>query len=101
MPSIITGLLSIVVWAGCAGTAIQPSTGEYLDDSIITSSVVSELAQSDDTSALSIEVETFRGVVQLSGFVDSANEKDAAARIAEGVAGVRRVENDIIVKYYY
>lgn len=95
---IIVWLLCVSVLLGCAGTPTRSSTGEYIDDSVVTANVISELAKSDETSALSIEVETFRGVVQLSGFVDSSSEKEAATRVAERVAGVREVENDLVVK---
>jgi hyperosmotically inducible periplasmic protein len=96
--SIIALALSTVLLAGCAGTKTQSSTGEYIDDSVVTSKVLSELAASDETSAADIEVETFRGVVQLSGFVDSRSEKQAAKRIAKTVEGVREVEDNLIVK---
>lgn len=96
--SIFAVALSMVLLAGCAGTRTQASTGEYIDDSLVTSKVVSQLAVSDETSALDIEVETHKGVVQLSGFVDSSSEKHAAKRIAESVDGVREVENNLIVK---
>ncbi len=95
---IIAWILSMVVMVGCAGTPTQTSTGEYIDDTVVTTNVKSELARSDQTSALSIGVETFKGVVQLSGFVDSSSEKKAAMRIAKHVPGVRGVENVIIVK---
>ncbi len=95
--SIVAWILSVALVAGCAGTKTQSSTGEYVDDSVVTSKVVSELAASEETSALDIEVETFKGVVQLSGFVGSSSEKQAANRIAKEVEGVLEVENDLIV----
>lgn len=88
-------LFSVV---GCAGTPNDESTGEYLDSAAITAKVKAELALADETSALQIEVETFKDVVILSGFVDSEEEKSAAQAIAEDVKGVVKVENSLVVK---
>lgn len=96
-PAIIAASMAFVV-AGCASTPSDESAGEYIDSAAITAKVKSELALSDDTSALQIEVETFKDVVQLSGFVDSADEKAAAGRIAADVSGVADVRNDLVVK---
>jgi len=84
--------------AGCAATATQESTGQIVDSSLITTSVKAALAGEDVATLLNVEVETFRDVVQLSGFVDNAEEKAMAGEIAEGVEGVVRVENNLIVK---
>jgi osmotically-inducible protein OsmY len=83
---------------GCAGTPTQESTGEYIDDAAISSKVKSELLISEDTSGTAITVETFKGTVQLSGFVKSAQEKRRAEEIARSVDGVKRVENRISVR---
>ncbi|HEX7028511.1 MAG TPA: BON domain-containing protein [Gammaproteobacteria bacterium] len=83
---------------GCAGTDTRQSTGEYIDDAAITSKVKSELLRDDRVSGLAVEVETYKGVVQLSGFVDSADERRRAEELAEEVNGVRNVRNDIQVK---
>lgn len=90
-------VLAIAV-SGCASTPNDESTGEYLDGAAITAKVKSELALSSDTSALQIEVETFKNKVQLAGFVDSQAEKDAAERIASEVEGVESVDNVLVVK---
>lgn len=95
--STLIALVSVIV-VGCAGNSKEVSLGEYVDDSVITSKVKAELAASDKTSALAIEVDTFKAVVQLSGFVNTVAEKQAASRISKDVPGVRVVENDIIVK---
>lgn len=82
----------------CAGTETSQSTGEYIDDTAITSKVKSKLLRDDDVSGLSVEVETYRGTVQLSGFVNSADERRRAEELAEEVTGVKNVRNDIRVK---
>lgn len=83
---------------GCSGTDTRQSTGEYIDDAAITSKVKSKLLRDDRVSGLAVEVETYKGVVQLSGFVDSADERRRAEELAEEVSGVRNVRNDIRVK---
>lgn len=82
----------------CAGTETKSSTGEYIDDSVITAKVKTALLNSPKVSGLSIEVETFRGEVQLSGFADTKEEREEAAKLAKSVPGVRAVRNDIRVK---
>lgn len=93
----ILAFLSIAL-TGCASTPSDESTGQYLDGTAITAKVKSALALSSDTSALQIEVETFKNKVQLAGFVDSQAEKDAAEKIASGVDDVVAVDNALIVK---
>lgn len=83
---------------GCAGTENQRSTGEYIDDSAITTKVKSAFASDPDVDALDIKVKTFRGRVQLSGFADTYEQAARAEEIAEDIEGVESVENDIIVK---
>jgi len=83
---------------GCAATPTQESTGQIVDSALITTSVKAALAGEDIATLLNVEVETFRDVVQLSGFVDNAEEKMMAGELAEGVEGVARVENNLIVK---
>ena len=84
--------------AGCAGTPTKDSTGEYVDDSIITTRVKSALLGDDLVKSFQISVETMKDVVQLSGFVDTQVQKDAAGRDAAAVKGVRAVHNNLIVK---
>lgn len=91
-----TALLSLPT--GCAGTPTKESTGEYVDDSSITAKVKAALIGDEVTKAREINVETFKGTVQLSGFVDTSAEKDRAADLAKGVAGVKSVKNNIVVK---
>jgi osmotically-inducible protein OsmY len=88
----------VLVLAGCAGTRTKESTGEYVDDSAITAKVKADLVADPVTKARQIGVETFKGVVQLSGFVDNAQEKEKASEITWRVKGVRGVRNNMIVK---
>lgn len=73
------------------------STGEYIDDNTVNASVKAALIADETTKAHEINVETFKGVVQLSGFVESDKEKDAAGKIAKSVDGVKDVRNNIAV----
>ena len=74
------------------------STGEYVDDSVITTKVKSLLAADDFLKSFQISVETYKGVVQLSGFVNSQAAVDKAVEIAKSVQGIKSVKNDLIVK---
>lgn len=91
-------VVAAVVLAACAGTATRESMGEYVDDTAITTQVKSALMADKQTSAWAVNVETFKGVVQLSGFVGSNQERAKAEQIAGRVKGVKAVENDIRVK---
>lgn len=88
----------ILAIAGCAATPTRESTGQYVDDSAITTKVKAALLRADDVHSLNISVETYKGVVQLSGFVDSEAEKARAEKIAGGIEGVKRVEDRMSVK---
>jgi hyperosmotically inducible protein len=81
--------------AGCAGEGTKQSTGEYLDDSVITTRVKAAFVADSAVSALDIKVTTLNGVVQLSGFANSDLEIDRAVELAKGVPGVKSVKNDI------
>jgi osmotically-inducible protein OsmY len=91
-------LMLIATFAACASTPKQESTGEYVDDSVITTKVKSLLATDDFLKSFQIGVETFKGTVQLSGFVASQQAVDKAGEIARSVKGVTSVKNDLIVK---
>ena len=91
-------LMLIATFAACASTPKQESTGEYVDDSVITTKVKSLLAADDFLKSFQISVETFKGTVQLSGFVGSQKAVDKASEIARSVKGVTSVKNDLIVK---
>jgi osmotically-inducible protein OsmY len=83
---------------GCAGDRYQQSTGEYVDDASITSKVKAALFKDPEVKGLAVKVKTFKGEVQLSGFVNSQHEKDRAGEIARSINGVQWVNNDIRVK---
>lgn len=88
----------ILAFAGCAATRTKESTGGYVDDSAITAKVKAGLVNDPVTKAREISVETFKGVVQLSGFVSTPQEKDRAGEIARDVKGVVDVKNNISIK---
>jgi osmotically-inducible protein OsmY len=90
-------LLATVLGA-CAGSPTKESTGELVDDSVITTKVKSKLVGDKDVSAFDVQVETFKGVVQLSGFVSSEQERRRAAELARSIGGVKEVRNDLQVK---
>jgi hyperosmotically inducible protein len=91
-------LLALAVLAGCASTQTQESTGEYVDDAAITAKVKSAIFDDPALKVFDIGVETFRGTVQLSGFVNSAEIRSRAAVVAHRVSGVKSVKNDLLVK---
>lgn len=83
---------------GCASTSKQESTGEYIDDSVITTRVKTAVFQEPTLKSAEINVETYKGVVQLSGFVNSAADINKAVEIARSIKGVASVKNDMRVK---
>jgi len=89
---------SVLVFSACAETHTSESTGQYLDDTGITSKVKAKILQDDDLKVLQIGVSTYKGVVQLSGFVDNAAMKARATQVVRTVEGVESVENDLVVK---
>jgi osmotically-inducible protein OsmY len=92
-------LLALIAFmTACASTRTQESTGEYVDDSVITTKVKSLLAADDFLKSFQIGVESFKGVVQLSGFVNSQKAVDKAIEITRSVKGVKSIKNDLIVK---
>ena len=91
-------LMMIVAFAACASTQKQESTGEYVDDSVITSKIKTKLASDDFLKSFQIGVQSRKGIVQLSGFVNSQNAVDRAGQIARSVEGVKSVQNSLIVK---
>ncbi len=91
-------LMLIATFVACASTPKQEGTGEYIDDSVITTKVKSLLAADDFLKSFEIGVETRKGSVQLSGFVDSQRSVDKAGQIARSVKGVKSVKNDLILK---
>ena len=94
---ILAGSLALV-HVGCSATSTRQSTGEYIDDAAITTKVKAEFVKDDTVKALQVSVDTFKGVVQLSGFVDYAVQKARAGEIARSITGVIDVRNNITVK---
>ena len=91
-------LVMIATLVACASTSEQESTGEYVDDSVITTKVKSLLAADDFLKSFQISVETYKGTVQLNGSVDSQKAIDKAGEIASSVKGVNSVKNNLNVK---
>ena len=83
---------------GCAGTRYKQSTGEWVDDKADSSRVRSALSADTQYKYGDVNVQTFKGVVQLSGFVNSRDQKNRAGDLAKNVQGVREVQNNITVK---
>ncbi|MGZ5029524.1 MAG: BON domain-containing protein [Methylobacter sp.] len=94
---IMVFLLTMLI-VGCAGGAKHESTGEYLDDAVLTTKVQTSILGDSRLKLMQINVETFKGVVQLSGFVDSAAAATRAVDLARTVKGVKTVNNSLIVK---
>lgn len=92
------GVLFVAVALGCASTAKQEGTGEYFDDTVITTKVKAAVLNEPTLKSAEINVETFKGVVQLSGFVNSQADINKAAEVARGVPGVKSVKNDMRLK---
>ena len=90
--------VTLVSVVGCASTAKQEGTGEYVDDSVITTKVKAAILDEPTLKVFEINVETFKGVVQLSGFVSSQAAVNKAADVARRVGGVKSVRNDIRLK---
>jgi osmotically-inducible protein OsmY len=98
---IATALFAVSVAAtfvGCAATSTREGTGEYIDDSVITTKVKAAIINEPTLKATEINVETFKGSVQLSGFVAQPADAARAAEVARGVKGVKSVKNDVRVK---
>jgi osmotically-inducible protein OsmY len=91
-------VLLIAALVACASTPKQESTGEFVDDSTITTKVKADLLADNILKGFEVSVETYKGIVELSGFVDTQATKDRAGSIARKVAGVKQVKNNIIVK---
>ncbi len=92
------GVLVIAAAMGCASTAKQEGTGEYVDDTVITTKVKAAILNEPTLKSAEINVETFKGVVQLSGFVSSAAAENKAVEVARTVAGVKSVKDDMRLK---
>ena len=92
--ALVSGLVLIAA-LGCASTRTHESTGQYVDDSTITTKVKAAILNEPGLKSAEINVETFKGVVQLSGFVNSRDDINSAVRVASAVGGVKSVNNDM------
>jgi osmotically-inducible protein OsmY len=92
---VAVALVSVV---GCASTPKQEGTGEYMDDTMITGKVKTAILNEPTLKVAEINVETFKGVVQLSGFVSSQAAATKAVEVTRGVGGVKSVKNDMRIK---
>jgi osmotically-inducible protein OsmY len=90
--------LLIAALVACAPTAKHEGTGEYIDDSVITTKVKAAFAEDPQVKGTEVKVETFKGTVQLSGFVDSKASAQRAVELAHQVQGVKSVKDDTVVK---
>ncbi|GAB4507193.1 MAG: BON domain-containing protein [Sulfuricaulis sp.] len=91
-------VLLFVSLLGCASSPKQEGTGEYIDDSVITAKVKAAILQESSLNPAEINVETFKGIVQLSGFVRDPADANKAVQVARNVNGVKSVKNDLRVK---
>ena len=90
--------VSLVSVVGCESTPQKEGTGEYIDDTVITTKVKSAIFNEPTLKSAEINVETFKGVVQLSGFVNSRADIDKAVAVSRSVGGVKSVKNDMRLK---
>jgi len=96
-PRLIAMMAALALLGACSSTRTQQSAGEVIDDSVLTAKVKAGLIDDPITKAGQINVETYRGVVELGGFVDNAQQKDQATKVARSVTGVKEVHNDLRV----
>ena len=94
----ISGLCIALALTACASTGRQEGTGEYVDDSVITTKVKAAIFNEPTLKSAEINVETFKGRVQLSGFVSSQNAVNKAVEVTRQVSGVTSVKNDMRIK---
>ena len=93
--SAIVLALALVVMTGCAATGARESTGEYVDDAVITTKVKAAILDRPTLKSLDIHVETMKGVVHLRGVVASRSAVDEAGKVARSIGGVKSVKNDL------
>ena len=96
--SVLVAAVALTSLVGCASTSKQESTGQYVDDTAITTKVKAAIFNEPTLKSSEINVETFKGRVQLSGFVTSRASIDRAVQVAQGVSGVTSVGNDMRLK---
>ncbi len=98
MAASCAALLVAISLSGCAGSSTKESTGGYIDDTVVTTKVKTALFSDKQIKSSEINVQTFKGRVQLSGFVSSATDAKRAVEVTRQVQGVRVVENDMQIK---
>lgn len=98
VPGFVAACLLAVALSGCGGSPTKESTGEVIDDSVLTTKVKTALLKDPQVKGTAVNVETFKGTVQLSGFVQSESERVRAAQLARSVKGVSEVRNDLQVR---
>ncbi len=96
--SVLIPIVFVLSLYACAASKTSESTGGYIDDSAITSKVKTEILENQSLKGLDVHVRTYKGVVELSGFVDNAKQASEAGEIAGHIAGVQSVQNNLIVK---
>jgi osmotically-inducible protein OsmY len=94
----VTVSAAAMVTVGCAGSPTSRSTGTYIDDTAVSTKVKTELLADKNVKSTEVDVKTYGGEVQLSGFVDDAAQKERAVEIARAVPGVRNVRDDLVIK---
>jgi len=95
---LLISCILLISLLNCASTSTSSSTGEYLDDTVITTKVKALLVKDAALKSFQVSVKTFKGVVQLSGFVDTARTRDRAEEITRSVDGVKSIKNNLILK---
>lgn len=94
----VLGICSLLFMVACASGQGKSSTGEYIDDSVITTRVKAAIFNEPTLKAAEINVETFKGEVQLSGFINSKEDMDKAVELTRSISGVDSVKNDMRLK---
>ena len=97
IPALLSTLL-LAATVGCASTPVSESTGEYVEDTVLTTNVKAAMVNQPELNASEINVETYKGKVQLSGFVSSQADIDKAVAAARSINGVKSVTNDMRLK---
>ncbi|MEI7795745.1 MAG: BON domain-containing protein [Methylococcaceae bacterium] len=95
---LLLSLFLLSTFVGCADNTKHESTGEYLDDTVLTTKIKSTFLGDSRLKMLDINVKSYKGTVQLSGFIDSQKEIDRAVQLARTVKGVKAVNNSLIIK---
>lgn len=96
--SVLMMIFAMLFSLGCASTSTKEGTGEFVDDSVITTKVKAAILKEPSLKSTEIKVETFKGEVQLSGFVSSQSDINRAVEVARDVNGVKSVKNDMRLK---